>query len=381
MRFRWLAPSVLALFVILFLAAAQPAARAQIVSPNLPAGTPADQDLQAIAKETDAARQKTMYADFVAKYAADPMATAYGYSQLAQLAFAAGDARQAMEFGDKSLAAEANNLDMLVSQVQFAQNLKLADKIVEYAARGGKVVQGIGTQPKPAGMSDEQFAGDNDQQRRSSQQAYDFLQAAAFSAITTEADPDKRWAEVSQFDAAFPKSQFSEQTAQLAMYALQQKGDYAQLAQYGGRVADANPQSLPILGLLAGMLAEDPKRGYDTAALSYARKAADIAAGMDLESDSAKKLAAGMAHAAIGWVYMKQEKTSSAIGEFSVAAKLVEENPAAYSTVLYRLGYAYAKQKDYASARATLNKGAAVKGPYQGESKKLLTKVNSIAPR
>src|SRR5205085_3545970 len=111
---------------------------------------------------------------------------------------------------------------------------------------------------------------------------------------------------------------FAEQTAQLGMYALQQKGDYAQLAQYGARMAEANPKSLPVLGLLAGMLAEDPKRAYDTAAVSYGRRAADAAAGMDLDSEPSKKLAAGMAHGAMGWVYMKQEKTSSAVGEFKV---------------------------------------------------------------
>jgi hypothetical protein len=371
MRFRWLA-------ILLLIT---PLAGAQVVNVNLPAGSAADQDLQTIAKETDAAKQKAMYTDFVAKYAAEPEAAAYGYSQLAQIAFAAGDAKTAMDYGDKSLAAVPNNLEMIVSQTQFAQNLKLADKIVDYAARGGKAVQGIGTQPKPAGMSDEQFAGDNDQQRRASQQAYDFLQAAAFAAITTEADADKRWAEVEQFDAAFPKSQFTEQTVQLAMYALQQKGDYAQLAQYGGRMADANPKSLPILGLLAGMLAEDPKRTYDTAALSYGRKAADAAAAMDLDSDASKKLAAGMAHGAMGWVYMKQEKTSSAVGELTAAAALVQGNDAAYSTVMYRLGYAYAKLKDYGSARAALNKCLAVKGPYQQESKKLLVKVNSLSPK
>jgi hypothetical protein len=373
MRFRWLA--------ILILISLAPLAGAQVVNVNLPAGSPADQDLQTIAKETDAAKQKVMYTDFVTKYAAEPEAAAYGYSQLAQIAFAAGDAKTAMEYGDKSLAAVPGNLEMIVSATQFAQNLKLADKIVEYAARGGKAVQGIGTQPKPAGMSDEQFASDNDQQRRASQQAYDFLQAAAFAAITTEADADKRWAEVEQFDAAFPKSQFTEQTVQLAMYALQQKGDYAQLAQYGARMADANPKSLPILGLLAGMLAEDPKRTYDTAALSYGRRAADAAAAMDLESDAAKKLAAGMAHGAMGWVYMKQEKTSSAVGELTAAATLVQGNDAAYSTVMYRLGYAYAKLKDYGSARAALNKCLAVKGPYQQESKKLLVKVNTLSPK
>src|SRR4051812_48355315 len=144
---RWLGPAV----AILILVALAPA---QVTTLNLPAGSPADQDLQTISKEADPAKQKAMYEEFVTKYAADAQAAAYGYSQLAQLAFAAGDARSALEFGDKSLAAVPGNLEMIVSQVQFAQALKDAGKIVDYAERGAKVVHGIGSQPKPAGMSD-----------------------------------------------------------------------------------------------------------------------------------------------------------------------------------------------------------------------------------
>jgi len=107
----------------------------------------------------------------------------------------------------------------------------------------------------------------------------------------------------------------------------------------------------------------------------------DLAANLDLNSDATLKLSAGLAHGALGWVYMKQEKTAAAIGELKSAAPLVEGNESAYSTVMFRLGFAYAKLKDYASARATLNKCAAIKGPYQQESKKLLVKVNTIAPR
>jgi len=137
---RWLSLIVCSALLI---TAALPSAWAQITTINLTAGSPADQDLQGIAKESDAAKQKAMYIEFVSKYAAEPQPAAYGYSQLAQLAFAAGDSRQAFEYGEKSLAGEPGNLEMIVSQVQFAQNLKLADKIVDYAASGAKAIPSL----------------------------------------------------------------------------------------------------------------------------------------------------------------------------------------------------------------------------------------------
>ena len=149
MRSRWLV-AVTALILSL------PAA-AQIANVNFAAGSPADADLQAIGKEADAAKQQAMYAEFVTRYASDPMAVAYGNAQLGQLASAAGDCKAAMEYGDKALAAVPNYLDALVAQTQCAQTLKLADKIVDYAARGGKAINGIGTEPKtstPEAFSD-----------------------------------------------------------------------------------------------------------------------------------------------------------------------------------------------------------------------------------
>jgi tetratricopeptide (TPR) repeat protein len=128
------------------------------------------------------------------------------------------------------------------------------------------------------------------------------------------------------------------------------------------------------------MLAEDPKRTGDTAAVKYAKQSIDAATPEDVK-DPAKKLSLGLAHGAIGWVEMKQEKTQSAIVELKQAADLTEGNDAAYSTVMYRLGYAYAKLKQYAEARATLNKCSAVEGPYKEEARKLLVKVNAATPK
>ena len=48
---------------------------------------------------------------------------------------------------------------------------------------------------------------------------------------------------------------------------------------------------------------------------------------------------------------------------------------------MFRLGFAYAKLKQYGEAKAALNKCSAVDGPYKEESKKLLVKVNAAAPK
>lgn len=53
-------------------------AYSQVEKLAIPAGTPEDKDLNLISSEQDAQKKLAMYQDFLAKYASDPMAVAYG---------------------------------------------------------------------------------------------------------------------------------------------------------------------------------------------------------------------------------------------------------------------------------------------------------------
>src|SRR5690242_1433326 len=104
------APWLLVL-VVLFCALS----RAQLDRIVIPAGTPEDQALQEISKETDAQKKIALYQDFVQKFSANPAAVAFGNWQLSQSYQAAGDLPRALEYGDKAVAGSPHNLDILVS--------------------------------------------------------------------------------------------------------------------------------------------------------------------------------------------------------------------------------------------------------------------------
>src|ERR1700678_3384179 len=114
-------------------------ANAQADKILIPAGTPEDHDLQAIASEQDAAKKLALYQDFVQKYASNPAAVAYGDWQILQAYQAAGDLNKALDYGNKALAASGRNLDILVSQASIAQQAKDNAKLMDYAAKGGAV--------------------------------------------------------------------------------------------------------------------------------------------------------------------------------------------------------------------------------------------------
>src|SRR5580698_10898141 len=177
---------------------------------SIPAGTPEDQALTAISNEQDAQKKLAMYQDFVQKFSSNPAAVAYGDWQISQAYQSAGDLPKAMEFGEKALVGSPRNLDIIVSQANIAQQMKDNAKVMQYAVLGGEVFNSIAKQPKPEGVTDQEFATQIDEEKKASQSSYEFLEAAAFNSIANESNAKTRMAEIERFTPAFPNSRFEE---------------------------------------------------------------------------------------------------------------------------------------------------------------------------
>jgi tetratricopeptide (TPR) repeat protein len=355
---------------------------AQIDKIVIPAGTPEDQALQAISNEQDAGKKAAMYEEFVQKFSGNPAAVAYGNWQISQAYQTSGDLEKAMSYGDKALAGAPNNLDILVSQSNVAQQLKSNAKIVEYATRGGKAYNAASQQAKPEGMTDEQFAQRVAEAKESNKSSYEFLETAAFNAIADEKDAKTRMGYIELFTPAFPASRFDEQVTQYAMYTLGQLNDSARLYSYGEKALAANPHSLPTMLLLANAYVEDNRPGSVGKAIAYSQKVIAVAKADAPDADRSRRLSAGVAHSTLGYAYMKQEKMAAAIPELKAAAGLLKgQDDASYAAALYRLGFAYGKTGKLAEARAVLEEAIKIPGPLQGQCQKLLADVNAVRPK
>jgi len=357
---------------------------AQVERIMIPAGSPEDQALQTISKETDPQKKVAAYEDFVKTYASNPAAVAFGNWQLAQSYQGAGDLAKALEYGDKALAGSPHNFDILVSQANIAQQMKDNAKVMDYAERGGEVFRGIGKQGKPSGVSDQDFATQAANDREAVKSSYEYLQAVAFNAIVEEKDPKVRMSYIERFTAAFPDSKYGEQVSQYAMFTLGpgQLNDQARLLAFGEKSLASNPDSVPALLLLANAYVEDTKPASIAKSVTYAQKVIVLSKGEAPDAERSQKLSAGVAHSTLGFAYMKQDKTAAAVPELKSAAALLKgQDEVAYATSLYRIGYAYAKLNKKADAITVLNEAIKVPGPLQQPSKDLLSKVESAKPK
>ena len=322
---------------------------------SIPAGTPEDKALTAISSENDAQKKISMLEEFVQTYGFNPAAVAYGNWQLAQQ-FAAADPAKAMSYNDKAFAAMPDVLDILQSQVELAQQVKDPAKVLDYAVRGAKVINGLEGRDKEAAQS-----------------VYRYLDASAYNAVVSEPDAKKRLAEIETYSTAFAGSPNAKQANLVALAALSEMNDLSKLIEFGEKALAADPNNVGLLTLMANAYVEDPKPTYLPKATAYARKAIDLA-----KSDTSpnQKIIEGFAHEILGYALFREDKIPQAIPELKMAASMLKADPAKYSLTLYRLGYAYAKSKQMAQAKETLTEAASIPGPFQQASKELLSKVS-----
>jgi tetratricopeptide (TPR) repeat protein len=352
---------------------------AQVDHIVIAAGTDEDHALQTISNEPDAAKKLALYQDFVQKFSSNPQAVAYGDWQISQAYQASGDLDHALAFGDQALRASPHNLDILVSQVNVAEQAKNNGKAMDYIAGGGDVCHSIAKQPKPEGMSDDDFARKVAEEKSQAESSCGFLETSGINVIASETDPKARMAEIEKYTAAFPDSKSADQVSNYAMYTLGpgQLNDPARLLAYGEKTLAANPNSLAALLLLANYYAED-KAGNSAKAIAYAQKAIEVAKADAADADKPRKLSAGAAHNTIGWVYLKQDKSAAAVPELKTAAGLLKgQDDQQYARALYGLGFAYGKLNKLSEARDILNEAVKIPGPLQAMSQDLLAKVNT----
>jgi tetratricopeptide (TPR) repeat protein len=353
---------------------------AQLDKIVIPAGTPEDQALTAIANEQDAPKKLAAYQDFVQKFSSNPAALAYGNWQIAQTYQTTGDFQKALEYGDKALAASPHNLDILVSQANIAQQLKDNAKLMEYATKGGEAYNSLDKQAKPPDVSDKDFAARIEEDKSSARNSYEFMEAAAFNAIGDEKDPKKRMAYIEAFGSSFPKSRFESSIAQYVMYTLGpgQLNDPARLISYGEKSLAADPNNTATLLLMANAYVEETSSAAIAKSVTYAQKVIELAKADAPDADRTRKLSGGVAESTLGFALMKQDKTAAAVTHLKSASELLKgQDDTAYATALYRLGFAYAKMNKVTDAREVLNEAVKIPGPLQQPSQELLAKVNA----
>jgi len=361
---------------VLVLLAATALAQSKIV---IPAGTAEDRALTVISKESDPQKKVTMLEDFVKQYATNPAAVAYGNWQLSQQ-YVSADPLKAMEYGDRALAVMPDALDILQTQADLAQQTKSYEKCVDYATRAAVVIHDIDKKAKPEGTSDEDFKAEIAREKAATAPVAEYLAAAAYNAMAAEPNKQKRVTEIERFNESFGDSKLVDNANLLAVLTFQEMNDMPKLVAFGENSLTANPNNATMLTLLANAFAEDTAGTNLAKADSYSRKAIELIKVDNPSQEPNRHITEGFAHQILGYTLLREGKTPEAIGELKLASSMLKGDPAKYSVALYRLGFAYAKDKQIANAKQVLSEAENVDGPFTNASRELLAKVSAMKP-
>ncbi len=343
------------LFVVSLLLCLSAAGQRRIV---IPAGTPEDQELQAIANQSDAKQKIAMLEEFVTKYASNAPAAAYGNWQLAQQYSAAGDQAKALAYGDKALAAMPNVLDIIMSQADIAQQLKANDKLVDYAVRGAAVYHAI----PPDSETPDAMAN--------YKQQYESLETIGYNAVANEADAKVRMKEIESYLGAFPNGRFTQNLATLAIVSYQEMKDMTGLSAFADKVLEKNPNDMRLLTALAtAFVTDNPAK-----AGSFARKALEQSKS---STDEQTKSLAGVAHSVLGQSLLRESKFAPAAAELKTATTMLKDSPQDEAAAYYYLGFANVKLERAADAIAALTQAAKHDTPYKGPAEELIGKIQA----
>jgi tetratricopeptide (TPR) repeat protein len=274
---------------------------------------------------------------------------------------------------------QPGNLDILISLATIAQKAKATDTVIDCAVRGGTAFNGIAKKTRPEGIDPEEFKLRIQQEQEGFRQSYEYLEATGLNAMVGENDAKKRMGHIERYIAAFPGSRFEEQVMQLAVYTLGQTNDSARLLTFGEKALATNPDSVSMLVALANSMAESSDLKLVSRAESYAHRALDLCGKQVATEENKLALYTGLAHSALGYAMLKQERNVPAIAELKTASMDLKSTPDAYSAAMYRLGFAYAKTGKLPEAKATLTEVAKMSGPYEQPAKDLLAKVEAAA--
>ncbi len=357
-------------FALAFLVALAAPAEAQIGKRIIVrSGSPEDKALSEISATSDPAQKFALLEKFLAEYGEGDMAVLAYELYIAQYQ-AQKNYDKVLEYGEKLLALEPENLAAAVSMFRAAQEKGDVQKLFALGEHAASILAQYKAKAAPEGTSAADWELQKSTALAEARDNINYLEYTLFLAGYQTHNPAARAALLERFAAAFPDSPYTLKAQALVAAAYQQAQNYPRMLDSAQKLLARDPNDLSMLLLLADYFSE---RGEQLdKAEGYAKKSLDLPAGAGkpegLTDDQWQKQAAlqkGLAWTALGQVYIQRRRDAQALEAFRTAAPLLKPDPVTYARNQYRMGFALINLKRLAEARVALTEAASIDSPYR----------------
>jgi len=302
-----------------------------------------------------------------------------------------GNFDKAIEYGEKDLAANYQDLSLLVNLLKaYVGAGKPTDQAFDIITKAPDQIKKETTPAHPSNASDADWQKIQQDAAELAKNLTDYMTYAFFQLLPRVTDSAKRITLLGQFEKAYPDAdtQYASQINYQYFMTYEMAGQSDKADPYGEKALAADATNVQVLNLVAYDYA-NLRTNLDKAS-DYAKKVVTLVPAMkkpegqtDDQFKAEQNNQLGMAHLTLGYVNFqkaalaKTRKVASAIQELKAAVDLLNGNPALQGGALYYLAncYEYQVPPSHHDALEALNKAVAIQSPWQGPARDLLAKV------
>ena len=285
-----------------------------------------------------------------------------------------------LEYGEKVLALDPQNLVTAANMVRAAEDMGSTEQVYSVGEKVGAMVTKYRTEPAPAGTAPADWAQAQQDAMAKSQADLGYVEYAMVQAAYKTKDNASRAGLFERFVAAFPDSPYTGNARDQIAIAYQQAQNTPKMLASAQAVLEADPNDVSMLLLLSDYWSDNgqqlDKAGADAQKaidqLQQAKKPDNVTDEQWTQQVSLEK---GIAYSALGEVNVVKGKNAAAVDAFKQASPLLKANDFYYGRNLYRLGFTLAKMQRIPEARVTLAEAVRVNSPYKSRAQETLSKI------
>lgn len=347
---------------------------------SLAAGSPEDKAYSAISAAGDPAQKIALLDQFMKDFGGNPDLALLANQLYASVYLDAKNYDQAIEYGEKVLAADPDNFPGAMILVRAAQGKGDAQKVFDYGDKALAIATRYKAAPAPAGISAEQWKQQQDEMQKTAASDLEFVQYAEFTSAYEVMDGAAKAALFERFLKTYPDSTYARNAVEALAFAYQQANNTPKMLITAQQVLAKDPTNVSMLILLADNYSDKGQHMEEAAA--DAQKALDALASAKkpdavshADWDKQTALQKGMAYSVLGHVDVIRGKSAQAVALFKQASPLLQPYNFYNGRNLYLLGFTLAKMEQYPDARKYLQQAVTVDSPYRSLAQQTLAKI------